>query len=140
MDLETERNSETATAAASKRSAVIRPLGVPLPAEGIENLKVGASRAGHAREASRNGQKMVPRVLGQRFGVAFVRVESPQGWLADVSWADTRGGPAEEVGLRFAAAFAKSLAEARSARCGQGTPPTRQRWLKKEAGLTLRLR
>jgi hypothetical protein len=58
-----------------------------------------------------------PPHLGQRFGLAFVRVESPQGWMADVVWADSRGGSAKEVGLRFADAFAKFLANARTARC-----------------------
>jgi hypothetical protein len=58
-----------------------------------------------------------PPHLGQRFALAFIRVESPQGWLADVVWTDTRGGSAEEVGLRFADAFSEFLAEARSTRC-----------------------
>ena len=58
-----------------------------------------------------------PPHLGSRFGLAFVRVESPQGWIADVVWTDTRGGSAEEVSLRFSSAFAKFLADARSTRC-----------------------
>ena len=58
-----------------------------------------------------------PPHLGRRFGLGLVRVESPQGWIADVVWTDKRGGSAEEVGLRFADAFGKFLADARSTRC-----------------------
>jgi ribosomal protein S6E (S10) len=57
--------------------------------------------------------------LGQRFGMAFVRVESAQGWTADTTWTDTRGGSAGEVALRFAEAFATFLADARTMQCNQ---------------------
>jgi len=58
-----------------------------------------------------------PPYLGRRFGLGLVRLESPQGWIAEVVWTDNRGGSAEDVGLRFAHALAGFLAEARSTRC-----------------------
>jgi hypothetical protein len=58
-----------------------------------------------------------PPSMSTRFAVAFVRVESPNGWEADATWSDTHGGSAQEVAQRFGHALAVMLREAASPAC-----------------------
>jgi hypothetical protein len=77
-------------------------------------------RAEYSGDYSRCAHCAAPG-LSTRVGIAFVRVESQNGWEADATWSDTIGGTAEQVAERFGEALATMLRDAVSPSCAR--PP-----------------